>query len=112
MLYGLVTVVAGVLLGGAAACTSAGPDPEGVREMAARYDPDLDCTDTRGLFPAEIRTRTDNAYVDRSPHELQFCFNCANFIPPPGPGRCGRCRTVKGPINPLGWCKAWTATRV
>ncbi len=91
---------------------SQGPDARKIREMAAAYDPELDCTETTGLWPAEIETRTQNGYVDRSPQELQFCFNCANFIPPPRADGCGRCRTVKGPIHPLGWCKAWTAARL
>jgi hypothetical protein len=53
----------------------------------------------------------DNEYVDRSPHSDRLCFNCANFVPPERPGGCGTCKTVKGPVNPLGWCKSWAEAR-
>ena len=79
--------------------------------QAERYDPELDCTDTSDLWPAEVETRTNNEYTDRSPHDDRYCFNCTNFIPPDKAAACGRCDTVKGPINPLGWCTAWTERR-
>lgn len=85
--------------------------PEEIRERARALDPRLDCSAAERLWPAEARTRTDNEYVDESPHELRFCFNCTNFVPPPGGAGCGSCTTVKGPINPGGWCKAWTERR-
>ena len=101
-------------LGGAAigcGATGVAMPPEEVRRRAAELDPSLDCSDAAGLWPAEVRTRTDNQYVDHSPHELQFCFNCTNFVPPAEPGTCGTCTTVKGPISPGGWCKSWTERR-
>ena len=76
--------------------------------MAQAYDPDLDCTDTAKLWPVEIETRTTNDYADRSARGDQYCFICTNFIEASQPDTCGTCRTVKGPIHPLGWCKSWT----
>lgn len=89
-------------------CGSRGMSPDEIRRRAAAVDRSFDCTDTRGLWPAEAQTRIDNEYRDRSDQELQFCFNCANFEPPAAAGACGSCRTVKGPIHPGGWCKSWT----
>jgi len=85
-----------------------GRDARAIEQQAASYDPSLDCTNTTGLWPAEMQTRDENEYADRSPHPDQFCFDCTNFIPPPEKNRCGGCDTVKGPINPIGWCKAFT----
>jgi hypothetical protein len=82
---------------------------EEIEERARALDPALDCTDVRGLWPAEVATRTDNEYRERSEKDVQYCFNCANFVePPPAARGCGTCRTVKGGINPGGWCKSWT----
>ena len=61
----------------------------------------------RGL----VDEQTDNEYRDGSVRDDQFCFNCTNFIPADDASRCGTCRTVKGPINPGGWCTAWTEAR-
>lgn len=80
-------------------------------QRAESYDPDLQCTDTSGMWPAEVATRTDNEYSDRSTEKDEFCFNCTNFQAPDEPATCGACDTVKGPINPLGWCTAWTEKR-
>jgi hypothetical protein len=91
--------------------TSQAPSETATEPPTERYDPDLDCTDTSGLWPAELATRENNEYTDRSPHRDRHCFNCTNFIPPQTKGQCGRCDTVKGPINPLGWCKAWAEKR-
>ncbi|HXV77242.1 MAG TPA: hypothetical protein VD788_13070 [Candidatus Polarisedimenticolaceae bacterium] len=88
-----------------------GPDPAAVAEQKQRYDPDLDCSDAKALWPAELATRTDNAYSDRSQNDPQYCFNCANFIAPPSGKGCGSCRTVKGPVNPLGGCNIWVWKR-
>ncbi len=90
---------------------SGGADKARIAERAKSYDPSLDCSGTIGLWPAEIETRTKNEYVDRSVHEDQFCFNCANFIKPEQPRTCGTCKNVRGSINPLGWCQTWTEAR-
>ena len=92
-----------------ASCGPGGPTAEEIAVMAEAYDPNLDCSSTIGLFPAEIKARTDNEYMERSPKETEVCFICINYEPPKQPGNCATCRTVKGPINPLGWCNAWTA---
>ena len=60
---------------------------------------------------AEIVTRTSNEYRQHADRGDQFCLICLNYVPPPSPDRCGTCKTVKGPINPDGWCKQWTARR-
>jgi len=85
-----------------------GPDREAIAAWAAGLDPDLDCSDLSGLWPAEARTRETNEYVPRSPHADTFCFSCTNFQPAHDPRACGECNTVKGPIDPGGWCKSWT----
>lgn len=99
--------IAGLLGAGLTGC-GAGAERERIAARARSLDPNLDCTDVRGLWPAEVRTRTDNAYVNRSERAGEYCFACANFIEPAVAGACGTCRTVKGPINPGGWCKSWT----
>jgi len=94
-------------------CASA-PSREEIAAQVATYDATLACTDTAGLWPAERKTREDNRYRDRSDRvlEIEYCFRCDNFQPPADRRTCGSCRTVKGPIHPLGWCTAWTLRRV
>lgn len=102
------------LLGGAVLtvrCGGSAPDLEQIERQKAAYDPTLDCSSTIGLFPAEKLLREQNKYTDRSPQQAQFCFNCDNFEPAKRPGTCASCRTVKGPIQPLGWCTAWVEKR-
>jgi hypothetical protein len=106
----LRALVAGAALGALSRCATS-PSPEEIRSQAAAYDPSLDCSDAAGLWPAERKTRDDNRYRDRSVEPLRYCFRCDNFLPPPVVGTCGACRTVKGPIHPLGWCTAWTERR-
>ena len=88
-----------------------GPTPQEVQAQAASYSQQLACTDTTGLFPAEIATRTKNEYADRSTDPIEHCFNCLYFQPAASPDRCGTCVNVKGPIHPLGRCTAWTLKR-
>ncbi|HKQ62147.1 MAG TPA: hypothetical protein VJS92_12730 [Candidatus Polarisedimenticolaceae bacterium] len=93
-------------------CARCGDDPARLAALAERaraYDPALECSDLRGLFPVEVQTRVTNEYAQHSTRPDQFCFNCANFIAPAVRGGCATCKTVKGPINPLGWCRSWTA---
>jgi hypothetical protein len=92
------------------ACGASGPDPREVEARAATFDADLDCTDTAGLWPAEIKTRTENDYLDRSDTPVAYCFNCSNYTAG-APRGCGTCRTFKGSINPIGHCEAWTELR-
>jgi hypothetical protein len=106
-------VGAGLSCAGAAlnAGCSGGPTDEELAAEARRLSAGLTCTDTGGLQEAEVRTRTTNEYVERSATEGQFCFNCDNYQRPQAAGRCATCRTVRGPINPGGWCTAWTRSR-
>jgi len=100
----------GLLVGGVvmAACGGGGGTKPALAERARAYDADLVCDDVSGLWPVEIATRTDNEYTQSSNKPQQYCFNCSNFIEPKRAGACATCRTVKGPIQPLGWCKSWT----
>jgi hypothetical protein len=88
-----------------------GPDRDAIAKWAAGLDPALDCSDVSDLWPAEARTRETNEYVPRSPHPDRYCFHCDNFRPAEDPRACGRCETVKGPIDPSGFCKSWTENR-
>jgi len=97
-----------LLSAGLAACSSQAGKLDSLR---ASLDPNLVCGDVHLLWPAELATRTTNAYRDHSPKPDQFCLLCQNFQPPPDLHRCGTCVTVKGPISPGGWCKSWTAKR-
>lgn len=103
-------VGAGVLAGASplSGCGRVRSKEERIAELARSLDAALVCTDTSGLWPAEIKTRTENEYVDHSSRPDQFCLLCTNFMKPPGGRVCGTCRTVRGPINPGGWCKAFT----
>ena len=101
--------MAGALL--LARCSSGGLSREEIARLAAAYDPKLECGDTFGLWPAEVKTREDNEYTNRSTSETEYCFTCNNWEAPARPDTCGTCKTVKGPINPLGHCTARTAAR-
>lgn len=96
---------------GAGLLSSCSRDSGDLARLRASLDPDLVCDDVARLWPAELATRTTNAYVDRSTKPDQFCLICQNFQPPADLHRCGACVTVKGPISPAGWCKSWTAKR-
>ena len=108
-LLGASAWLAGALAAGG--CQPSGPSQAELDSMRAAMDPKLDCTNTSGLWPAEAATRTTNAYVEHSAKADQFCQICLNFQPPAAAGACGSCTTVKGPINPGGWCTSWTAKR-
>jgi len=97
---------AGTLAGcGGGAATAA------LREKARRVGAVLDCADVSNLQPAEARTRTDNEYRQHTERDDQFCLGCLNFEPPAMETACGACKTVRGPINPDGWCKQWTQAK-
>lgn len=82
-----------------------------LREKARRLGATLDCSDVSELQPAEAKTREENEYRQHSDKEDQFCLGCLNFVPPPVETTCGTCKTVRGPINPDGWCKQWTKAK-
>ena len=101
--------LAGASAAAIAACRGEQASPR--REEARRLGAGLDCSDLVMLSAAEIVTRTSNEYRQHTDRDDQFCLICLNYVPPPSSDRCGTCRTVKGPINPDGWCKQWTAQR-
>ena len=82
-----------------------------LREKARQLGASLDCSDVSDLQPAEARTREDNTYRQHTEREDQFCLACLNFQPAAQETACGTCKTVRGPINPDGWCKQWTASK-
>ena len=102
-----------VLAGGLAAASSACGDQKtpALREKARTLGTKLDCSDVVMLGAAELATRTTNEYRQHSDLPDQFCLSCLNYVPPADSAACGACKTVKGPINPDGWCKQWTKAR-
>jgi hypothetical protein len=82
-----------------------------LREKARRLGASLDCSDISELQPAEARTRDENQYRQHSDKDDQFCLGCLNYVPAAVETTCGTCKTVRGPINPDGWCKQWTRPR-
>jgi hypothetical protein len=100
------------LVGVGALLAGCGEDPTPALHAKARaWGAKLDCSDLSGLFAAETKTRTDNDYRQHGDKPDQFCLSCLNFVPPPTEETCGTCKTVRGPINPDGWCKQWTKSR-
>jgi hypothetical protein len=93
-----------------AACGHGG-ETAALRERARQLGGALDCSDVSDLQPAEARTRDENAYRQHSDKDDQFCLGCLNYVPPTVDTSCGTCKTVRGPINPAGWCKQWTKAR-
>ncbi len=89
-------------------CGAGGASTEEIQAEAKRYAGDLDCSVAEGLWPAEAQTRVVNKYVDRSPEPREFCFRCTNYVAPVETNGCATCKTVKGPVHPLGWCESWT----
>jgi hypothetical protein len=88
----LLLAVAGVALGGSAACSK--------KKSFA-------CTGTVGLNIDEVKTRSTLAYVDATPEPGKTCASCQHFVPSPDDGRCGSCKIMKGPIHPDGYCKSF-----
>jgi hypothetical protein len=68
----------------------------------------LVCTDTIGLKPDEIATRTALQYTDAATEANKTCSTC-QLYKPAGPDQCGACTVVKGPVHPQGSCKSWAA---
>jgi hypothetical protein len=52
-------------------------------------------------------SKEDFHYQDH-PNEEKRCANCVQFIPPAAGQQLGACQIVAGPINPNGWCMAFT----
>ncbi len=68
----------------------------------------LQCTDTTGLRPEEITTRTALAYTDVAAEPAKNCTGC-QLYKAAGPDQCGTCTVIKGPVHPNGSCKSWAA---
>lgn len=68
----------------------------------------LTCTNTAGLSPTDLATRTTFAYQDHSTDPNKKCQRCQLFQAA-APNACGGCTLVKGPINPDGSCTAFVA---
>ena len=82
-----------------------------LREKARQLGASLDCSDVSGLQSAEATTRLDNQYRQHTERDDQFCLSCLNYVPDRVETACGTCKTVRGPINPDGWCKQWTKAK-
>lgn len=54
---------------------------------------------------ADMQTRNQFKYVDKSATAGQTCANCIQFT---GTGNCGKCNVVQGPIASAGWCTIWS----
>ena len=67
------------------------------------------CTDVSSLSPTDAQVRTALAYQDSSTEPGKMCSGCQQFIAPPSAGTCGSCKVVKGPVNPMGYCKSFVA---
>jgi hypothetical protein len=65
------------------------------------------CTDTTGLSDDERAMRSTLSYVDRSSAPDRACKGCQQWSAPPEDGECGHCKLLKGPIHPMGSCKAF-----
>jgi hypothetical protein len=107
-MFGAVSVGASTLL---SACGGGGGEQKesghsgGMEKEAASADP---CTDLSGLSDQEKQTRTQFQYVGETPNPDKHCANCALYQKPEGDSKCGGCTLVKGPINPNGYCTAWS----
>lgn len=99
------------LFGAGAVAGCGGEDTAALRARARELGAGLDCSNVSDLQDAEVQTRTENEYRQHSERDDQFCMNCLNWIPPASGTGCGTCKTVRGPINPDGWCKQWTQAR-
>ncbi|WP_255407839.1 high-potential iron-sulfur protein [Collimonas sp. PA-H2] len=43
------------------------------------------------------------------PKDGKMCSDCAAYTPPASPGAdTGTCKVVTGPVNPNGWCMAYS----
>jgi hypothetical protein len=57
---------------------------------------------------AGTASKSDFHYQDH-PNDGKQCSNCVAFTPPPPGGANGTCTIVAGPINPNGWCMAFSS---
>jgi hypothetical protein len=68
----------------------------------------LSCTDTTSLSAGDAQVRVSLGYVDQSMEPGKSCSGCQQFLVGP-PNGCGTCKVLRGPINPVGYCKSFVA---
>lgn len=52
----------------------------------------------------------EDFHYQEQPNEGKRCAGCKAFIASPTPDGAGQCAIVAGPINPNGWCMAFSPT--
>jgi len=58
---------------------------------------------------ANAASKSDVHYQNH-PHDGKKCWKCVEFLPSSqAPNAEGTCRIVAGPIDPNGWCMAFTS---
>ena len=65
------------------------------------------CADLSGLTEGDFQLRKALSYVEVSPYSDQLCDNCQYWIAAPEGAACGGCVTLRGPIQPKGYCSYW-----
>jgi hypothetical protein len=57
---------------------------------------------------ASKASKSDFHYQEQ-PREGKKCSDCAAYVASPGSNAPGACKIVDGPVNPNGWCMAYSA---
>jgi hypothetical protein len=83
-----------VVVGGSACTRTESPGPS--------------CTDTSKLSPSDVQVRTSLAYSDASVDPARTCAACQQFLAE-DTAPCGGCKVLRGPISPMGTCRALVA---
>jgi len=68
---------------------------------------EFSCWDAGDLPEADLKARRAVEYLDRAADASRRCDLCQHWQPS-GPGTCGGCAVVRGPIHPLGTCRVFT----
>ena len=108
-LIGAAAIGAGSLL---SACDPPEQDAEPAEPEAEAQpeDADFSCNDEEalaGLDEDDIQRRESHEYVDDSPVEGEYCYNCMHWEDPAAGEDCGGCAMIPGPFHPDGWCNIW-----
>lgn len=70
------------------------------------------CDDLSGLTEGDLQVRKSLSYVAVSPYSDQLCDNCQYWIAAREGAECGGCVTLRGPIQPKGYCSYWAPITV